>query len=95
MGYEDFVDNLGGNHKIRLYLGVITMHIRVFSLGQSTEWGIFWGVAKISKIFMGHLKIPIFVWAKVDAGPDLTYEEKMRVTPPGTCDHLYVTSIRF
>ena len=30
-GYEDFVDILGGHHKIGLYLGDITMHFRVFS----------------------------------------------------------------
>ena len=29
----------GGPHKIGLYLGVISMHFRVFSLGQGTEWG--------------------------------------------------------
>ena len=34
LGYEDFVDILGeggGHHKIGLYLGVISMHFRVFS----------------------------------------------------------------
>ena len=30
-GYEDFVDILGGHHKIGLYLVVISMHFRVFS----------------------------------------------------------------
>ena len=40
-GYEDFVDILGVYHKIGLYLGVISMHFRVFSLGRSTEWRIF------------------------------------------------------
>ena len=31
-GYEDFVDIfLGCHHKISLYLGVISMHFRVFS----------------------------------------------------------------
>ena len=30
-GYEDFEDILGGHHKIGLYLGVISMHFRVFS----------------------------------------------------------------
>ena len=29
------------------------MHFRVFSEGQGTEWGIFFGVAKISNIFWG------------------------------------------
>ena len=31
LGYEDFVDIFGGQHKIGLYLGVISMHFRVFS----------------------------------------------------------------
>ena len=52
-GYEDFVDIFGGHHKIGLYLRVISKHFRVFSLGQGTEWGMFWGVAKISNIFGG------------------------------------------
>ena len=30
-GYEDFVDILGGHHKFGLYLGVISMHFRVFA----------------------------------------------------------------
>ena len=44
---------LGGHHKTGLHLGVISMHFRVFSSGQGTEWGIFFGVAKISDIFWG------------------------------------------
>ena len=36
------------------------MHFRVFSLGHGTEWGIFFGVAKISNIFLGCLKFLIF-----------------------------------
>ena len=46
-GYEDFVDNFWGHHKIVLYLGVIFIHFRVFSLGQGGGWGIFFGAAKI------------------------------------------------
>ena len=61
LGNEDFVDIFfffffgggGGHHKIGLYLGVISMHFRVFSQGQGTEWGIFFRVAKISNIFWG------------------------------------------
>ena len=44
----------GCHHKIGLYLGVISMHFRVFSYGPGTEhaeWGIFFGVPKISNIF--------------------------------------------
>ena len=51
--YEDFVDILGVYHKIGLYLRVMSMHFRIFSFGQGTEWGIFLGVAKIPNIFGG------------------------------------------
>ena len=66
-----------GHHKIGLYLWVISM--RVFSQGQGTEWVIFGGggVVKISNIF-GVLEIS----ETVDAGPEPTTEEKMRVPPP-------------
>ena len=40
----------GGSSQIGLYLGVISMHFRVFSKGQGTEWRIFFGVAKISNV---------------------------------------------
>ena len=50
-GYENFVDFLGGHHKIGLYLSIISMHFRVFSKGQCTGWRIFLGVAKVSNIF--------------------------------------------
>ena len=44
--------------------------------------GVFFGVASISNVF-GVLEIPDIFWGRrVDAGPDPTYEEKMRVTPP-------------
>ena len=36
-----------------MYLGVISMHFRVFSQGQGTGWGIFFWVVKISSIFLG------------------------------------------
>ena len=53
---------------------IISMHFRVFSEGQGTEWRIFFGVLEIPDIF----------W--VDAGPEPTYEEKMRVpTPTWVC----------
>ena len=56
-----FVDIFGGSSQIGLYLGVTSMHFRVFSKGQGTEWRIFLGVAKISNV--GLLEIPdIFFW---------------------------------
>ena len=51
-GSEDFGDIFGGYHKIGLYLEVISMHFRVFSEGQGTEW----------RIFLGLLKFQIFIW---------------------------------
>ena len=52
-GYEAFKDIFWGHHKIGLYLGVLSMHYRVFSYGQGTEWGVFLGVAKFTNIFGG------------------------------------------
>ena len=50
-----------GLHKIGLYLGVISMHFRVFSECQGTEWGIFFWLLKF-KIFFGRcLKFLIFL----------------------------------
>ena len=80
---------LGGHHKIRLYLGVISMHFWVF-LRSMYRMGVFWGVAKISNIFGGSWNSYFFflffflgggVWT-VDAGPEPKCEEKMRVPPP-------------
>ena len=48
---------LGGHHKLGLYLGVISMYFRVFSLGHITEWGYFWEFLKF-QIFFGVLEIP-------------------------------------
>ena len=52
------------------------------SQGQGTEWGVFLGVGKISNIFFGVLEIPnSFGGLTVDACPEPTYVEKMRVPP--------------
>ena len=37
------------------------MHVRISSLGQGTEWGIVFWVAKISNILFGCLKFLIFL----------------------------------
>ena len=47
---------LGGHHKIGLYLVVISMHFRVFSLGQGTESGIFFGLPKFLFFFLFFLR---------------------------------------
>ena len=45
--------------------------------GQCTEWGMFFGVAKIDNFFFAVLEIPdIFGGLTLDAGPEPTYEEK-------------------
>ena len=53
LGYEDRVDIFGGHHKIGLYLEVISMHFRVFSEGQGTEWRIFFGLLKFQILIWG------------------------------------------
>ena len=63
MGYEDFVDIFGGYHKIELYLGVISMHFRVFFKVKVQNGGIL-GDAKISNSFLGCLKFLIFLGVK-------------------------------
>ena len=43
-GYEDFVGIFCGHHKIGLYLGVISMHLRSFLKDKVQNWGyFFWG----------------------------------------------------
>ena len=93
-GYEYFVDIFRRHHKIELYLGVISMHFRVFSGGQGTEWGIFfyyifffffWGGGGGVSNFniFGVFEIPEFFGGlRVNAWPEPTYEEKLRVPPP-------------
>ena len=53
-GMKIFWIFLGGHHKIGLYLGVISMHFRVFSYGQGMEWRYFGGLLKF-QIFLGCL----------------------------------------
>ena len=45
-----------GHHKIGLYLGVISMHFRVFFKGNVQNMGYFWGLLKF-QIFLGVLEI--------------------------------------
>ena len=46
----------GVHHEIGLYLGLISMHFRVFSLRQ----GFFWGLLKF-QLFLRSLKFLIFL----------------------------------
>ena len=62
-GYEDFVGIFGSRHKIGLYLGVISMHFRVFSYVKVQNGGYFFGLLKF-QIFLGCLKslFVFFFW---------------------------------
>ena len=59
LGYEDFMDTFWGHHKIGLYLGVISIHFRVFFKVRVQNWGYFSGSLKF-QIFFGVLEIPEF-----------------------------------
>ena len=69
------------HHKIGLYLGVVSMHFKVF-FKVKVQKGTFFGWLKF-QIFLGVLEIPdTFLWWAVDAWPEPTYEEKLEYTPP-------------
>ena len=61
-GMKTMVIFFWGSDNIGLYLGVISMHFWVFSEGQGTEWGIFFGGCKNFKYFLGCLKSLIFIF---------------------------------
>ena len=42
------------HHKIGLYLEVISMHFRVFSEGQGTEWRICFGLLRVQILIWGN-----------------------------------------
>ena len=57
--------------------------------------GVFWGVAKISNIFLGASNSLFFFFGggggrTVDAKPEPTYEEKIRVPPPPWDPHTFI-----
>ena len=62
-GYEDFGDFLGGNHKIGLYLGVISKHLWSFLAVKVKKGGCFLGLVKF-QIFFGVLEIPDIFWGE-------------------------------
>ena len=72
----------GGNHKIGLYLGVISMHFRVIFKVKVHNGGYFLGLLKF-QIFLGVLEIPYIFWGwTVDARPKPTYVKKWEYPPP-------------
>ena len=74
-----------------MYLGVFSMHFRVFFKVKVQNGGIFGGCQNF-KYFLGVLEIPdfffFFFWGgggggrTVDAGPELTFEYKKREYRP-------------
>ena len=54
----------GGSSQNWASLRVISMQFRVFFLRSRHRIGIFFGVSKISNIFLGCLKFLIFVWGE-------------------------------
>ena len=53
---SDFINKfvLYCHHKTWTFLGgIISMHFMVFSYGQGTKWHYYFGLAKISNIFLG------------------------------------------
>ena len=59
LGDEDFVDTFRGHHKIGLYLGIISMHFRVFYKVKGSEWGYILGLLKL-KNMGGGVEISVF-----------------------------------
>ena len=55
------MDIFGGQHKIGLYLGVISMHFRVFFKVKVQNGGGGLGVVKISNI-LGRLKLKFLIF---------------------------------
>ena len=47
LGYEEIVDNLGGHHKIGLYLGVISMHKGSFLKVKVRKGEYYFGLLKV------------------------------------------------
>ena len=52
-----------GHHKVGLYLGVISMHFRVFFKFKVQNGGIFGGLLQF-QIFFGVLEIPDSFWGE-------------------------------
>ena len=52
-----------GHHKIGLYLGVISMHFRVFFKVKVQNGGYFFGSLKL-QIFFGVLEVPDIFWGE-------------------------------
>ena len=80
-GYEDFVDILGGHDKVGLVLGVFLCILGSF-LKVNVQNEIIFAWQKFQIFFVVLDILDIFWRQTVDAGPNPTYEEKVRVPPP-------------
>ena len=90
-GYEDFGYIFGGHDKISLVVGVSSMYLRVFFKVNVQNENIF--ACQKFQIFFGVLDIPDIFWRQtIDARPNPTYEEKVRVAPPPPPPHTHTHS---
>ena len=67
-----------GHYKIGLNLEVISMHFRVFSQGQGTEWGVLFRLLNF-QIFFGYFKFLISLVGGVERSildPSLRMKKK-------------------
>ena len=75
-----------------ILIGVISMHFMVFSLGQGTEWGLFFGLLKF-QIFLGCLNFLIFLGVGVVNGRcwarGYVWRKKWEYPPPTRVIWLY------
>ena len=79
---------MGGHDKIGLVLGASSMYFRVVNAQSENIFG--W---QKFQIFFGVLDFPdIFLPQTVDAGPNPTYEEKVRLPPPPPHTHTHTGS---
>ena len=82
------MDIFWGHDKIGLYLGVISMHFRVFPECQCTELGYFLGCYNF-KYFLGCLKFLIFLGANGRCWARTYVCRKNESTPLGGASTMY------
>ena len=72
----------GGHHKIGLYLGVISMHFRVFLKVMVQNGGYLFGLVKFQIFFLGCLKFLIFLGVNGRCWARVYVWRKNKSTPP-------------
>ena len=80
--FEDFVDIFwGSSPNWTIFYGSFLCILGSFLKVNVQNGGYFFGLLKF-QIFFGVLEIPDILGVRIDAGPEPTYQEKMRA-PPG------------